>query len=194
MNDSSRKKNKLSITSSVLIGLAAILIGASIFFPWWKMVFYAPQYPEGLNIIVYPNKLAGEIDIINGLNHYIGMSNFGEENFPELAYLVYLIAGLAVLALVTAILRNKKVLYGLISVIALGGLAGILDLHFALQKYGSNLDPKAPIKIDPFVPPIVGENTVANFITHSLLGTGIYFVIAAFILLFIPLWKDRKVK
>lgn len=178
----------------MLIGLAAIFIGASIFFPWWKMVFYAPQYPEGLNIIVYPNKLAGEIDIINGLNHYIGMSNFGEENFPELAYLVYLIAGLAVLALVTAILRNKKVLYGLIGVIAIGGLAGILDLHFALQKYGSNLDPKAPIKIDPFVPPIIGENTVANFITHSLLGTGIYFVIAAFILLFIPLWKDRKVK
>ncbi|MFK9091634.1 hypothetical protein [Bacillus salipaludis] len=194
MNDSSKKNNKLSITSSMLIGLAAIFIGASIFFPWWKMVFYAPQYPEGLNIIVYPYKLAGEIDIINGLNHYIGMSNFGEENFPELSYLVYLISGLAVLTLLTAILRNKKVLYGLIGMIAIGGLAGILDLHFALQKYGSNLDPKAPIKIDPFVPPIIGENTVANFITHSLLGTGIYFVIAAFILLFIPLWKDRKVK
>ncbi|MFF2447325.1 hypothetical protein ACFVSW_09470 [Neobacillus sp. NPDC058068] len=192
MNDRSRKNSKLSITSSLLIGLSAVLIVVSLFFPWWKMVFYAPQYPEGLNIIVFPNKLEGEIDIINGLNHYIGMSNFGEENFPELSYLAYLVGGLAVITLITAILRNKKVLYGLIGIIALGGLAGIMDLHFALQKYGTNLSPKAPIKIDPFVPPIIGQNTVANFTTHSLLGTGIYFVIAAFILLLIPLWKDRK--
>ena len=48
---------------------------------------FAPQYPEGLNIIVYPNKLEGEIDIVNGLNHYIGMANFSEKNFPELSYL-----------------------------------------------------------------------------------------------------------
>ncbi|WP_312476204.1 hypothetical protein [Neobacillus sp.] len=191
MNDS-RKSHKLSITSSLLITLSAILIVVSLFFPWWKMVFYAPQYPEGLNIIVYPNKLQGEIDIINGLNHYIGMSNFSKENFPELSYLSYLIGGLAVITLLTAILRNKKVLYGLIGIITIGGVAGVLDLHFALQKYGTNLSPKAPIKIDPFVPPIIGQNTVANFTTHSLLGTGIYFVIAAFILLLIPLWKDRK--
>ncbi|WP_423800168.1 hypothetical protein [Neobacillus sp. SAB-20_R2A] len=191
MNDS-KKGNKLSITSSLLIGLSAVLIVISIFFPWWKMLFYAPQYPEGLNIIVYPNKLKGEIDIINGLNHYIGMSNFSAENFPELGYLIYLISGLALLTLITAILRNKKVLYGLISVFVIGGLAGVLDLHSALKKYGTNLDPKAPIHMDPFVPPIIGQNTVANFTTHSILGTGVYFVIAAFILLLIPVWKDRK--
>uniref|UniRef100_A0A942T7W1 Uncharacterized protein n=1 Tax=Neobacillus citreus TaxID=2833578 RepID=A0A942T7W1_9BACI len=186
------KGSKLSITSALLIGLSAVLLVVSIFFPWWKMLFYAPQYPEGLNIIVYPNKLKGEIDIINGLNHYIGMSNFSEENFPELGYLIYLISGLAVLTLITAILRNKKVLYGLISIFVIGGLAGVLDLHSALKKYGTNLDPKAPIHMDPFVPPIIGENTVANFTTHSILGTGVYFVIAAFILLLIPVWKDRK--
>jgi hypothetical protein len=190
LNDS-KKGSKLSGTSSLLIALSAVLIVISMFFPWWKMVFYAPQYPEGLNIIVYPNKLKGEIDIINGLNHYIGMSNFSEKNFPELSYLIYIIGGLAGLTLLTAILRMKKVLYGLIGIIALIGVAGILDLHFALQRYGTNLSPKAPIKIDPFVPPIIGENTVANFITHSMLGTGIYFVITAFILLLIPLWKDR---
>jgi hypothetical protein len=183
---------KLSITSSILIALSAILIGVSSFFPWWRMVFYAPQYPEGLNIIVYPNKLEGQIDIINGLNHYIGMANFGVENFPELSYLIYLIIGLAVITLLTAILRSKKVLYVLIAIFGIGGLLGILDLHNALHKYGTNLDPHAPIQIKPFVPPIVGQNQVANFTTHSLLGTGIYFVILAFILLLIPLWKDRK--
>jgi hypothetical protein len=193
LNDN-KKGSKLSLTSSLLIGLSAILIVISMFFPWWKMLFIAPQYPEGLNIIVYPNKLQGEIDIINGLNHYIGMANFSAENFPELGYLIYIIGGLAGLTLITALLRNKKVLYGLIGLFMLGGAVGVWDLYSALKKYGTELDPKAPIKMEPFVPPIIGENTVANFITHSSLGTGVYFVIIAFLLLLIPLWKDRKVK
>lgn len=193
LNDS-KQGNKLSLISSLFIGASAALIVVSMFFPWWRMLFIAPQYPEGLNIIVYPNKLEGQIDIINGLNHYIGMANFSEENFPELGYLIYIVGGLAALTLITALLRNKKLLYGLIGIFMIGGAAGIWDLYSALKKYGSNLDPKAPIHMDPFVPPIIGENTVANFITHSILGTGVYFVIAAFILLLIPLWKDRKVK
>ncbi|CRK82563.1 hypothetical protein BN000_02495 [Neobacillus massiliamazoniensis] len=186
------KSKKFSIGSSLLITCSAILFGVSAFFPWWKMGFYAPQYPEGLNIIVYPTKLEGQIDIINGLNHYIGMANFGEKNFPELSYLGYIVIGLVVLTLLTAIIRNKAVLYGLISLITIGGLLGIYDLHHALYKYGTNLDPHAAIKIKPFVPPIIGQNQVANFTTHSLLGLGTYFILAAFVLLLIPLWKERK--
>jgi len=183
---------KLSVVSSLLLVASSILIVISLFFPWWKMVFVAPQYPEGLNIIVYPNKLAGEIDIVNGLNHYIGMANFSEKNFPELSYLSYLVGGLAALTLLTALLRKKAVLYGLIGLFVIGGSLGVFDLMHALKKFGTNLDPHAPIKMDPFVPPILGHNTVANFQTDSLLGLGTYLVIAAFILLLIPLWKDRK--
>jgi hypothetical protein len=183
---------KLSIGSSLLLVLAAVLIVISLFFPWWKMLFLAPQYPEGLNIIVYPNKLEGEIDIVNGLNHYIGMKNFSEENFPELQYLSYIIGGLAALTLITALLRKKAVLYGLIVVFVIGGLLGVYDLYSALKDYGTDLSPTAPIQMDPFIPPIIGHNTIANFETTSMLGTGTYFVIAAFILLLIPLWKDRK--
>jgi copper chaperone NosL len=183
---------KLSVVSSLIIGLAAVLIALSLFFPYWRMLFVAPQYPEGLNIIVYPNKLEGEIDIVNGLNHYIGMANFSEGNFPELKYLSYIIIGLAALTLITAILRKKSVLYGLIGLFTIGGLIGVYDLYSALKEYGTNLSPTAPIKMDPFIPPIIGHNTIANFETTSMLGTGTYFVIAAFILLLIPLWKDRK--
>ncbi|MGX6445447.1 hypothetical protein ACWM35_19715 [Neobacillus sp. K501] len=183
---------KLSIGSSLLLVLAAVLIVISLFFPWWKMLFLAPQYPEGLNIIVYPNKLEGEIDIVNGLNHYIGMKNFSEENFPELQYLSYIIGGLAALTLITALLRKKAVLYGLIAVFVIGGLLGVYDLYSALKDYGTDLSPTAPIQMDPFIPPIIGHNTIANFETTSMLGIGTYFVIAAFILLLIPLWKDRK--
>lgn len=81
------KTKKLSVVSSLLLVTSTILIVISLFFPWWKMVFVAPQYPEGLNIIVYPNKLEGEIDIVNGLNHYIGMANFSEKT--SLNYRIY---------------------------------------------------------------------------------------------------------
>lgn len=156
------------------------------------MNFIAPQYPEGLNIIVYPDHLEGEIDIVNGLNHYIGMSEFSEANFPELNYLNYLIIGLAIFTVLTALLRKKALLYGLIALFVIGGALGVWDLNRWLRNFGTNLDPMAPIKVDPFVPPILGENTLANFVTHSMLQPGTYFIIAAFILLLIPLWKDRK--
>lgn len=185
-------RNKLSILSSLLLGLAAVLIGTSLFFPWWGMEFFAPQYPEGLNIIVYPNKLEGQIDIVNGLNHYIGMANFSEKSFPELSYLPYVIGGLAVLILLAAVLRKKRVLYALIGLFSVGGLLGVYDLYRWLHDFGTNLSSKAPIKIDPFVPPVIGHNQLANFNTNSYLGTGSFLIIAAFILLLIPLWKDRK--
>ncbi|SEN45199.1 hypothetical protein SAMN05192533_11393 [Mesobacillus persicus] len=183
---------RLSLVSSVLIVASALLIFASLFFPWWRMEFFAPQYPEGLNIIVYPDKLEGDIDNINALNHYIGMKNFSEENFPELQYLKYLIIGLAVIVLSVALIRRKAYLYTVIALFAAGGTLGVWDLRRWLKDFGTNLDPMAPIEMEPFIPPIIGENIVANFTTYSILGTGSYLVMAAFLLLLIPLWKDRK--
>lgn len=184
--------HKISGPSSLILVMSACLLAASIFFPWWRMEFVAPQYPEGLNIIVFPNKLEGEIEIVNGLNHYIGMRGFSEENFPELTYLVYIIGGLAGFTLLTAIIRRKSLLVVLLTAFIIGGILGIWDLNRWLYDFGTNLSPKAPIKIDPFVPPILGENTIANFITYSSLQTGSYLVLAAFMLALIPLWKDRR--
>lgn len=185
-------EKKLSVLSSLLLVIAACIIIAAMFLPWWGMKFFAPQYPEGLNIIVYPHKLEGEIDIINGLNHYIGMKEFSAENFPELNYLPYLIGGMAALTFVTALLRRRSLLYSLIGLFVIGGSLGVFDLYRWLKNFGTELSPTAPIKVDPFIPPIVGENTIANFITNSYLGTGSYLVVVAFILILIPLWKDRK--
>ncbi|WP_335392321.1 hypothetical protein [Neobacillus drentensis] len=182
----------LSIPSVIALCLAAILLITSIFFPWWGMRFYAPQYPEGLDIIVYPYKMAGDIDIVNGLNHYIGMKGFGEENFPELQFLPYIIGILALLTLITAFLRRKSLLYGLIGLFVVGGAFGIYDIHRWLRNYGTDLDPTAPIKVDPFVPPVFGENTLANFVTESYFTYGSFLLGAAFFCTLFPLWRDRK--
>lgn len=184
---------KLSISSMILLIIAAGLLAASIFFPWWGMKFYAPQYPEGLDIIVYPYKLEDkhDVSIINGLNHYIGMKEFSEENFPELGYLPYIIGLLALLTLAVAIIRSKKLLFGLIGLFIIGGGLGIFDIYRWLKSYGTDLDPMAPIDVPPFIPPIIGENTIANFVTHSYFTTGFFIIGIAFVLMIIPIWKDR---
>lgn len=184
---------KLSVPSMILLIIAALLLAASIFFPWWGMKFYAPQYPEGLDIIVYPYKLEdkNDVTIINGLNHYIGMKEFSEENFPELNFLSYIIGFMALLTLVVAIIRNKKFLFGLISLFIVGGALGVYDIYRWLKSYGTELDPMAPIDVPPFIPPIIGENTIANFVTHSYFSTGFFMIGIAFVLMLIPLWKDR---
>ncbi|KOP71742.1 hypothetical protein ACFFHH_14400 [Cytobacillus solani] len=183
---------KLSIGSMLSLIIAAALLVTSLFFPWWGMKFFAPQYPEGLDIIVYPYTLAGDIDIVNGLNHYIGMTEFSNESFPELPYMKYLVIGLAIIILMIGFLRKKKLLYVGIGLFTIGGILGIYDMKRWLKKFGTELDPKAPIELDPFVPPIIGENTIANFVTNSYFTTGAFILGAAFICTLIPLWLERK--
>lgn len=185
-------EKRLSGLSSLLLVIAALLIVASLFFPWWRLDFFAPQYPEGLYITVYPDRLEGDLANINALNHYIGMKEFSEEDFPELQFLPYIIGALAAIVLLGAIIRRKSYLYFLIGLFVVGGIIGVWDLITSLNEYSMNLDPMAPIDYPPFKVPIIGENIIANFTTYSYLGTGVYFAIAAFILLLIPLWKDRK--
>nr|WP_078597712.1 hypothetical protein [Evansella clarkii] len=182
---------KMSFQSATSLFIAAGLLIITIFLPWWGMKFYAPQYQEGLNIIVYPYKLAGEIDIVNSLNHYIGMAQFSEESFPELQFLPWIIAGLALLIVFTGLLRKMSLLYGLIGLFILGGILGIYDIRRWLVSFGTDLDPMAPITVDPFVPPIIGENTIANFVTNSYFSYGSFLLLLVFLLLLFPLWKER---
>jgi copper chaperone NosL len=183
---------KLSVGSMASLFGAAGLIFASIKFPWWGMKFYAPQYREGLDIIVYPSKLEGNIDIVNGLNHYIGMAPFSNESFPELQYLPGLITGLAAIIIIVALLRRKNLLYIPAGLLIVGGAVGIYDMKRWLTKFGTELDPKAPIELEPFVPPIIGENILANFVTHSYFTTGSFLLGAAFLLTLLPFWLERR--
>lgn len=184
-------KGRLSVASMICLFVAAAIIATTLFVPWWGMKFYAPQYQEGLDIIVYPTTLAGNIDIVNSLNHYIGMAEFSNESFPELRYMPGIIIGFALLTAIVAFLRKKLYLYGLIGLYMIGGIVGIADMYRWLKKFGTELDPKAPIDLEPFIPPIIGENIIANFVTNSYFTYGGYMLFVVFWLMVYPLWKDR---
>ncbi|HRI29457.1 MAG TPA: hypothetical protein PK715_15475, partial [Chitinophagales bacterium] len=73
--------SNISDLSKILLIFAAVMLVIAIFVPIWYIDFDAPQYPEGLKLFIYSYKIGGEVDIINGLNHYIGMQTLHAENF-----------------------------------------------------------------------------------------------------------------
>ena len=84
-----QKKLKPWIRAAVI--LSGIMMVVVLFFPMWQIQLTAPQYPEGLALKIYPNKLAGDVDIINGLNHYIGMKTLHTKDFIEFTILPFLV-------------------------------------------------------------------------------------------------------
>ncbi len=141
---------------------------------------------------VYPHKMEGDIDIINGLNHYIGMERFSEASFPELSYLGYIVAGVAIITLIVAFIRSRKLLAIWTAIVLVLGAIGIYDIYRWLSTFGTRLSPNAPIEIDPFVPPIIGTNQLANFETLSFFSYGAGFVGISILTLIIVLWKGKE--
>lgn len=183
--------NKLSIKNRVFLLVGAVFLGISALLPWWGLVLKAPQYPEGLSIVVHPSKLTGEIDIINILNHYIGMMEISEAGFPELQYIPYIIWGIVAMIVLNIILGYRKLAYMICLLLVIGGALGMYDMYHWLNTFGTSLDPHAPIYVDPFVPPVVGENTLANFTTYSSFRIGFYFLLLSVISIFIGVFGDR---
>ncbi len=66
------------LTPTLIFAAAAILLVVSIPRPWWRLKLNAPQYPQGLFVTAYVNKMAGDVAEIDGLNHYIGMRPLAE--------------------------------------------------------------------------------------------------------------------
>lgn len=188
-------KRDLNLWATLSLLTAAALMLLSLFLPWWAMKLYAPQYPEGLNIVVYPSQLAGDIEIVNGLNHYIGMAPFSEASFPELKVLPVIVVALALLMAAAGALRRRVLAWTTLGLFAVVGVGGLWDMARWLRKFGTELDPQAPIKLDPFVPPVLGKNTIANFTTFSTFQVGalVLLLVGALLVLALTL-RDRPAR
>ena len=79
------EKNKLK-DGCLLIALSAVAVMCVLFIPFWRIELDAPQYPEGLVLQIFTGKLGGDVDIINGLNHYIGMKTLHANEFLNSRY------------------------------------------------------------------------------------------------------------
>jgi copper chaperone NosL len=164
----------ISKLSRSLLILTSISLVVSIFVPIWRIELDAPQYPEGLMMQIHANKLGGQVDIINGLNHYIGMQTLHAENFIEFTVLPYIIGFFALLTLASAIIGRKKLLYFTFWAFVIFGIVAMADFWRWEYNYGHNLDPSAAIIVPgmSYQPPLIGFKQLLNFGAYSIPDIG----------------------
>jgi copper chaperone NosL len=197
------KKNemhRLTKIERVIVAIASLSLIAVFFVPIWRITLFAPQYPEGLVMKVWLNNITGDIDIINGLNHYIGMRHITVAMFPEFSFLKYVVGFYILLGLIIAAIGNRKVLFWYIIFTLFGGVFAMYDYYRWGYEYGHNLDETAPIKVPglTYQPPMLGHKRLLNFDAYSYPDIGGWIIIAAasaiFIVWFIDWYRAHKKK
>ena len=154
--------------------LCSILMLAVLFFPIWRIELSAPQYPEGLILTIWANKLAGNVDVINGLNHYIGMRHLHTEDFIEFTVLPYIIIGFTILGLIVLLLNRKKFFNSWFYLFIVICVVSMIDFYRWEYDYGHELNPDAPIKVPgmSYQPPLIGYKKLLNFGAYSIPDVG----------------------
>ena len=185
---------KISGLSRMLLILASVCLAASIFFPLWSIDLFAPQYPEGLVLYIHADKLGGDVEIINGLNHYIGMQTLHEENFIEFSILKYILLFFAAFIMIAALIGRKKVVYAVFIVFVLFALLSMADFYRWNYNYGHNLDPNAAIKVPGmyYQPPLFGFKQLLNFGAYSMPALGGWLFIGTGVLMLFVVLMERN--
>lgn len=188
---------KISVVTRILTGIAALCMIAAIYLPIWRIELSAPQYPEGLAMNISADNLGGDVEIINGLNHYIGMKTLHADEFIEFTVLPYIIWGMVILGLVTAVLNRRKIFHIYFSIVVLFAVVAMVDFYRWEYNYGHNLDPTAPIQVPgaSYQPPLIGYKKLLNFGAYSVPDKGGWMFIGAGVLLltgFVIEWRAKR--
>jgi copper chaperone NosL len=193
------KKDTLKGWIRLLLILCGLALIAVLFVPMWRIDLVAPQYPEGLMLLIYPDKLGGNVDIINGLNHYIGMKTLHTEDFIEFTLLPYIIGFFALLFIVTGIIARRKLLYLLTVLFVSFGILAMYDFWRWEYNYGHNLDPNAAIIVPgmAYQPPLIGFKQLLNFGAYSMPDIGGWIFVAVGVLLVFctyVVWRNYRIE
>lgn len=181
-------ENPVNRTSRVLLLVAALMLIPTLFLPLWHMEFWSYQYPDGLNLYIYCHKIVGgddgnDLAEINILNHYIGMAPLEGEDFLELKWIPLAIGIFIVLTFRAIIFGRVGKILDVFMLFAYFGLFSVWSFWYKLHSYGHNLDPRAPVNIDPFMPPVFGFEQVGQFKVWSYPSAASYLLVGFSLLL-----------
>ena len=170
----------------LLAGIIVLLAGAAL--PLWRISLVAPQYAEGLTLDMYAYQIVAgnkgqDLAEINTLNHYIGMKPIAQADFLEMKVLPFAIGVFALLGLRAAVLGRIITLVDLSVLFMYFGAFSLGSFAYRLYTYGHQLDPRAPMKIAPFMPVVMGSQQIANFVQTSLPLAGTICMTAFLVLL-----------
>jgi copper chaperone NosL len=193
-------EKNIGTVHKILLLFAGILLVVSLFYPIWRIELDAPQYPEGLALTIHANKMGGDVDIINGLNHYIGMKTLHADEFIEFTILPYIISSFALACLVVIFIKKKKALHLLFGAFVLFGVIAMIDFWRWEYNYGHNLDPTAAIIVPgmAYQPPLIGFKQLLNFGAYSIPDVGGWLFIVSGLLMataeFLIYLKTKRMK
>lgn len=194
--------------SIIMILGSALLLGLFIF-PLWSIELEAPQYPNGIGMKIHLDGLQGrekhDLQNIDGLNHYIGMRKLPKAyEMWEFSVFPKVIGGMAALGIIIGLIglfksiSPKWFLAWLLLMLFLG-ILGIYDFNNWMIDYGTNLDPKAIMKMTDadgnplsYKPPLLGTKHILNFIARSYPDIGAYMMGVGMFLTFVAYWLGVK--
>jgi len=176
-----------------LFSASALLLMVSLLLPYWVLRLSAPQFPDGLVIRAFVNRLDGDVGELEGLNHYVGLGSFNDAATFERSIAIASIIVLAGLLVAAIVIHSRWVLV-LVTPALLFPVIFLVDLQYWLWNFGHNLDPAAPLAaaVGEFTPPIFGRAKIAQFKTLALPGPGMLLAFVASILVAIGLYYHRK--
>lgn len=176
-----------------LFGGAAMLLMVSLLLPYWTLNLDAPQFPGGLKIQAFINRLAGDVVELEGLNHYVGLESFENGATFERSIAVAAVLVMGGLLLAALLIHSRWVVLFALPAL-LFPLVFVADLQYWLWRYGHNLDPRAPLAsaVGEFTPPIFGPAEIAQFDTLALPGPGLLLATLASGLVAAALFHHRK--
>ena len=186
--------------SKIILIIASLILILTFFFPLWSIDLEAPQYPEGIGLEIWINKITGQkpndLNNINGLNHYIGMKTIVPDAIQELKIMPYIIIFMIALGLTAAFAGKRSLVYLWISLFVIAATVGLYDFYMWEYDYGHNLNPHAAIKIPgmAYQPPLIGSKMLLNFNAISLPDISFYILVFAVGLAFLSIFYDKKIK
>lgn len=180
----------------IVAAVAVLLLLAGAFLPQWSMTLHAPQYPQGLRLVIDGGGTRGDVEELNALNHYIGMPPIQTQTIPETRLFVPGVMLLAAGLVAWGILQSR-VLRGLV-VLGTWALpvAFLADLQWRLYQFGHSLDPGAAFRLPSFTPRVFGSTVVMNFNVTAAPGVGLILIaLSALVLTVGPRVRlDRSVR
>jgi copper chaperone NosL len=176
-----------------LFGGASLLLIVSLLLPYWVLNLDAPQFPGGLRVMAYVNRLVGDVGELEGLNHYVGAGSFEDSAVLERSVSIFAIVMLAAL-LVAALRIHSRWVTVLVLPALLFPVVFLADLQYWLWQFGHNLDPRAPLAaaVGEFTPPIFGPAEIAQFTTFALPGPGLILAFIASVMIAVGLYLHRR--
>jgi hypothetical protein len=179
----------------LLAAILLLLLGAAL--PLWRISLVAPQYAEGLTLDMYAYQIVAgnggqDLAEINTLNHYIGMKPIVQADFLEMKVMPFALGVFALLGLRAVVAGRIMGIVDLAVLFLYFGMFSLASFAYRLHSYGHQLDPRAPMTIEPFMPVVIGSQQIANFVQTSVPLTGTFCMAGFLVLLVLAVWTSVR--